>query len=928
MCGRVLVFLLLAICSLAGAGNAEAGVRRAFVIGNGDYQNGLVELENAVNDAEELEKKLKQPGLDFKVTLHTNLKDKAAFLKALTDFAQTIGEGDEVLFFYSGHGFGTEKGGNYFLPTALKGENKFFQDLPPSEKVELKDQQQRRTAYGNWVSENALAESEVERTLIKRNPDVLIIIADACRDLLPTTKGVGLLAGVSVPKQTADGVFRFYSARPDQKSLESLGKTATKSDLKSEKEAARGKASKPKGTSLFTSVLLRYIDEPGKTIGAMADEVKRAVSEQAKSINHQQHPDFVDRLDGTFYFRPLEAAAAVCASADAIVYRLSQDVLRGRITRPGLLAERDRMAPCGKYEELSRLLNLYDQGVGSLSAQARTDGTGFAPRQDASVEPCDARAASPLDPNRPQRVQGIGIQEFAVAALANPEVREKSRAIVQEAIDACTEARNKRQRVARYNFNLGRSYFALATLTNGEEQNTLLHNAFINHIEAANQGYVAAYNDLAVLYEAGQVIEKDAATGKLVRLPPNREKAVEFYTKGANLGHVVAQYNLGLKFKRGDIGLAQSDAKAYALFAKAAEANYAPAMIESAIALADNRGVDRDPQRALQLLNAVSQRGSAEAMYYIGNLYRQGRTVHQRRGLDLPANDSEALIWYARAAELGHRNAQVRLASMLMNGQGVPAAQRDAAGRYWRLAAQNGSEHAQRQLASLLRDGKIPFRPDIGGEELIHLYEASVARGDWQAAMDFAKLHRSGFFVGDNQIIQRDPGKTVVLYDRAIEIAKRADRDHADAEPDHEVLPVFEIIEMHEKGETIRSDGSKAASDERIAALKAEYGDGSRRRYFRVPTVNCPQSMQYYWVLVWDSPKRESPTEAQFDWFERNAEAQLRRPDCKIEKTVRDEFQKQFDRAQKEKISFADAMAARYQQLADRGVETTKKKTR
>jgi hypothetical protein len=340
-------------------------------------------------------------------------------------------------------------------------------------------------------------------------------------------------------------------------------------------------------------------------------------------------------------------------------------------------------------------------------------------------------------------------------------------------------------------------------------------------------------------------------------------------------------------------------------------------MIEAAVSLADARGVDRDPQRAVQLLTSVAQRGSAEAMFYLGNVNRQGRTVFQRPALSLPVSEPEALIWYARAAELGHRAAQEQLARMLMGGQGVPAAQREASGRYWRLAAQNGSERAQRQLASLLRDGKIPFRPDLGGQELTNLYEASVARGDWGAAMDYAKLHRSGFFVGDTQIIQRDPARAVELYDKAIEISKRADRDSEDADPEREVLPVFEIMDMHEKGETTRPDGSKVVSDDRIVDLKAEYGDPSRKRYFRVPTVSCAQA--YYWVLIWDWPKKESPAEWQFDWFERHA--QLNRSDCKIEKPAREEFKKQFDKSQKDKSSFVDLMVARYEEQANRGAK-------
>jgi hypothetical protein len=55
------------------------------------------------------------------------------------------------------------------------------------------------------------------------------------------------------------------------------------------------------------------------------------------------------------------------------------------------------------------------------------------------------------------------------------------------------------------------------------------------------------------------------------------------------------------------------------------------------------------------------------------------------------------------------------------------------------------------QLANLLRDGKLPFRPkqhgrpDGGAEEIRLLYESAFARGKSYAGYELARLYRVGF---------------------------------------------------------------------------------------------------------------------------------------------------------------------------------------
>ena len=112
-------------------------------------------------------------------------------------------------------------------------------------------------------------------------------------------------------------------------------------------------------------------------------------------------------------------------------------------------------------------------------------------------------------------------------------------------------------------------------------------------------------------------------------------------------------------------------------------------------------------------------------MNYLGEIYDRDDT-----------SKGEAIIWYARAAEGGDSRTQASLAGLLTSGNGLPAPQREAAARYWRLAANAGSRDAQFQLANLLQKGEVPFtpdpiatKPDGGAEEIFELYSTAFARG-------------------------------------------------------------------------------------------------------------------------------------------------------------------------------------------------------
>jgi TPR repeat protein len=110
-------------------GQVQMANRRALVIGNDKYMH-VSQLVNAREDASSIAKKLTQLG--YKVSLHQDLTEKA-FKQALREFRGTLDGGEEVLFYFAGHGVQLGAA-NYLLPTDTKGDN---EDQVKDEAIEL-----------------------------------------------------------------------------------------------------------------------------------------------------------------------------------------------------------------------------------------------------------------------------------------------------------------------------------------------------------------------------------------------------------------------------------------------------------------------------------------------------------------------------------------------------------------------------------------------------------------------------------------------------------------------------------------------------------------------------------------------------------------------------------------------------------------------
>jgi uncharacterized caspase-like protein len=154
---------LLAISHAAAAAdfdpkyNFEAPVKRlAFVVGNADYVNAEP-LPGSLSDAREMTKKLQASG--FSVTSVENVATRNVFLSQFLNFLDQIEDGSFVVFYFSGHGF-TYGGESYLAPL------NFPKKVASS------------AVFATFMSVSALQER-----INLRNPAVLLMFLDACRNI-------------------------------------------------------------------------------------------------------------------------------------------------------------------------------------------------------------------------------------------------------------------------------------------------------------------------------------------------------------------------------------------------------------------------------------------------------------------------------------------------------------------------------------------------------------------------------------------------------------------------------------------------------------------------------------------------------------------------------------------------------------------------
>ncbi len=244
----------LALLWLLGAVLPAHAARLALVIGNDQYTN-IERLKNARNDAKLISGVLKQAG--FEVTL-INDQSRIQLWSAIDSFRGRINKGDEVVFYFAGHG--VQIGSNQLLlPTDIKARSELELQREGVSLVDVQD---------------ALKDARVA-----------VLLIDACRDNpFPKqgTRSLGGTRGLS-PPEPSTGQIIMMSAGRNQKALDSVpGQSIS--------------------NGLFTWELAQLLQTPGLDVRAALLQVRDRVEDKAKLDNHKQRPSVVDDLRGNFFF--------------------------------------------------------------------------------------------------------------------------------------------------------------------------------------------------------------------------------------------------------------------------------------------------------------------------------------------------------------------------------------------------------------------------------------------------------------------------------------------------------------------------------------------------------------------------------------------------------------------------------------------------
>lgn len=249
---------------------AEAA-RLALVVGNDDYQH-VPKLRNARNDARSISQELEATG--FRVTRVLDAT-RQVLNEQLDGFLRRIEKGDEVVFYFSGHGSQPPQLGPYLLPVDIQ------------------------VTSDRSIQRDGLSLEQLVDDLNKRARFSLLIV-DACRDdpFRATTAGRSLAPGSSLSRiEPPKGTMIIMAASKGQQALDSLGDRD------------------PVQNGLFTRELVKQMRQPGLSASEMLKRVRANVESAALAVNHAQRPSLVDESSSDFFFVPRRGGDAVAAPA-------------------------------------------------------------------------------------------------------------------------------------------------------------------------------------------------------------------------------------------------------------------------------------------------------------------------------------------------------------------------------------------------------------------------------------------------------------------------------------------------------------------------------------------------------------------------------------------------------------------------------------
>ena len=213
--------------------------------------------------------------------------------------------------------------------------------------------------------------------------------------------------------------------------------------------------------------------------------------------------------------------------------------------------------------------------------------------------------------------------------------------------------------------------------------------ALYYELKAADQCYIKGQYNLDNMYADCEGAQESEAV-KRFRFETDT-KAVKWYRKAADQGHVVAQTSLGIMYDFGK-GVLENDAEAVKWFLKAAQQGEALAQHNLALMYEEGTGVPQSYLKAQDWYIKAANQDHLMSQHNLGLMYQKGTGVSQ--------SDTEAHRWFSKASSQGQAASQNNLALMYVNGAGVKQSM-IAAYIWWEMSSIQGEKVASDNLAIL-----------------------------------------------------------------------------------------------------------------------------------------------------------------------------------------------------------------------------------
>lgn len=180
----------------------------------------------------------------------------------LRGFKAQVEAGDEVAFFYAGHGVQLANS-NFLVPIDVAGEGE------------------------EQIKDEGIALQRVLDDLSEKKAKFTIAMIDACRDnpFKSNGRAIGGSTRGLAPTTAATGQMIIFSAGTGQQALDKLG------------------ASDKEKNGLFTRIFVREMQKKGLSVDRLVRNVRAEVVDLAKSVGHEQVPAIYDQVVGEFYFK-------------------------------------------------------------------------------------------------------------------------------------------------------------------------------------------------------------------------------------------------------------------------------------------------------------------------------------------------------------------------------------------------------------------------------------------------------------------------------------------------------------------------------------------------------------------------------------------------------------------------------------------------